>query len=246
MLDQMARGDMPGEQQFRVIAAASDEEQTEVWKKRKPKKGQPTVSWAEVARALSKTRMYARDASFDDDRRTASSGRRTCSRRPTRTAAIPSMLKHSSKRSTSGWRTICPSAARSSRSTTGVSPSCRRRPSAFTESPANRTAPAFISIATVRCRPSPTGCPSRNAGSSDESGVVVAKPRLDVTRKGQEMVGDMRTDALHEALARAPVEDDTLLALLVLAFAGQNVSVASGNAGGHAKFATHAARPDWG
>ena len=44
------------------------------------------------------------------------------------------------------------------------------------------------------------------------------------------MIGDLRTDALHEALGRAPIEDDTLLALLVLAFAGQNVSIASGNA----------------
>ncbi len=67
MLDQMARGDMPSEQQLRVIAAATDEEQGEVWKKHKPKKGQPTVSWSEVARALTRTRMYARDASFDDD-----------------------------------------------------------------------------------------------------------------------------------------------------------------------------------
>ena len=44
-----------------------------------------------------------------------------------------------------------------------------------------------------------------------------------MTRKGIEMIGDIRTDALHEALGRAPIEEDTLLALLVLAFAGQNV-----------------------
>ena len=56
-----------------------------------------------------------------------------------------------------------------------------------------------------------------------------------MTRKGMEMIGDLRTDALHEALARAPIEDDTLLALLVLAFAGQNVSIASGNADGYAR-----------
>ena len=54
------------------------------------------------------------------------------------------------------------------------------------------------------------------------------------------MIGDLRTDALHEALSRAPIEDDTLLALLVLAFAGQNVSIASGNAGGALR--RHAAR----
>jgi ParB family chromosome partitioning protein len=43
------------------------------------------------------------------------------------------------------------------------------------------------------------------------------------------MIGDFRTDALHEALARAPIEEDTLMALLVLAFAGRNVSVDSGS-----------------
>ena len=53
-----------------------------------------------------------------------------------------------------------------------------------------------------------------------------------------EMIGDLRTDALHEALGRAPIEDDTLLALLVLAFAGQNVSIASGNADALARHCT--------
>nr|WP_246764248.1 hypothetical protein [Rhizobium leguminosarum] len=48
------------------------------------------------------------------------------------------------------------------------------------------------------------------------------------------MIGDFRTDALHEALAQAPIEDDTLMAMLVRAFAGQNVSVDSGSeASGH-------------
>ena len=49
------------------------------------------------------------------------------------------------------------------------------------------------------------------------------------------MIGDLRTDALHEALSRAPIEDDTLLALLVLGLAGQNVRVDSG-AGGDFRF----------
>jgi hypothetical protein len=49
-------------------------------------------------------------------------------------------------------------------------------------------------------------------------------------------------DALHEALGRAPIEEDALLALLVLAFAGQNVSIASGNADGYARLERHAAR----
>lgn len=52
-----------------------------------------------------------------------------------------------------------------------------------------------------------------------------------MTRKGVEMIGDLRTDALHEALARAPIEDATLMALLVLALAGRNVSIQSGAGG---------------
>ena len=67
MLDHMARGDMPNEQQLRTIAAASLREQKEVWKANKPSKGDPQVSWWSVANALAKTRMYARDASFGDD-----------------------------------------------------------------------------------------------------------------------------------------------------------------------------------
>jgi ParB family chromosome partitioning protein len=46
-----------------------------------------------------------------------------------------------------------------------------------------------------------------------------------VTQKGLDMIGDLRTDALHEALARAPIEDDTLMALLILAFTGTNVTL---------------------
>jgi hypothetical protein len=91
--------------------------------------------------------------------------------------------------------------------------------------------PRSTSTATARCRRSTTACPRprRRARESRRGGCrrVVSKPRPDVTRKGIEMIGDLRTDALHEALARAPIEDDTLMALLVLAFAGQNVSVDS-------------------
>lgn len=66
MLDQMAKGDMPEERQLRVIAAAAVEEQAEVWKKHRPKKGD-TTSWWSVVQALEKRHMFARDAKFGDD-----------------------------------------------------------------------------------------------------------------------------------------------------------------------------------
>jgi ParB/RepB/Spo0J family partition protein len=67
MLDQMAKGDMPNEQNLRTIAAASQVEQTEVWEKYKPKKADPIVYWHEVARALTKTCVFAKHASFGDE-----------------------------------------------------------------------------------------------------------------------------------------------------------------------------------
>ena len=66
MLDVMAQGSMPSEEQLRTIAAASLEEQTQVWKKNKPKKGHE-VYWHEIARALSKRRIPFSAAKFDDD-----------------------------------------------------------------------------------------------------------------------------------------------------------------------------------
>ena len=85
----------------------------------------------------------------------------------------------------------------------------------------------------------------KGTASEDTGGTqVTAKSRPDVTRKGIEMIGDFRTDALHEALARAAIEEDTLMALLVLAFAGRNVSVDSGSSDtvyGHARLERHAA-----
>ena len=67
MLDVMAQGSMPNEEQLRTIAAATREEQAQVWKKHKPKKGHTEVAWYEIARALAKRRMPASAAKFGDD-----------------------------------------------------------------------------------------------------------------------------------------------------------------------------------
>src|SRR5271166_6119903 len=64
MLDVMALGSMPSEDQLRTIAAASLEEQAQVWKKNKPKKGDD-FSWYHVAHALSKRRIPFAAAKFD-------------------------------------------------------------------------------------------------------------------------------------------------------------------------------------
>jgi ParB family chromosome partitioning protein len=83
----------------------------------------------------------------------------------------------------------------------------------------------------------------KGKGADDDIGSV-PKARPPVTNKGQDMIGDFRTDALHEALDRAPIEDDTLMALLILAFSGQNVSVRTDGGQslyGNSQLAKHAA-----
>jgi ParB family chromosome partitioning protein len=56
------------------------------------------------------------------------------------------------------------------------------------------------------------------------------KPRAEITAKGVALIGDLRTRALHQALQEAPVTDDVLLGMLVLALSGKNVQVNSGDA----------------
>ena len=104
-------------------------------------------------------------------------------------------------------------------------------------------------VQTVHYRLSETAKPKGSGAEGTAQGGDVAgafttqNARPDVTQKGHDMIGDFRTDALHEALGRAPIEDDMLMALMVLAFAGQNVRVDSGADGtvyGGKRFSRHA------
>ena len=65
-----------------------------------------------------------------------------------------------------------------------------------------------------------------------ETETAQPKSRPDVTQKGHAIIGDLRTDALHQALRERDIDDGTLLALCVLAFGGKNVSIQSAAEGG--------------
>ncbi len=255
MLDHMAKGDMPNEQQLRTIAAASLDEQKEVWKKHKPSKADPQVSWWSVAQALQKTRMYARHASFGDDLAQAygiqwvedlfapadEDSRYTTNVEAFLGAQHEWMANNLPKKGiiaeTTNWGEVrLPSKA-------------ERVHGKPTKSDC---AAMYLDregrVQTVHYRmpeaKKPKGKAALGSVSAPDDVGVVSKPRPDVTRKGVEMIGDYRTDALREALGRAPIEDDTLMALLILAFAGQNVSVTTGSGGfhnGHSPLAKHAA-----
>ncbi|WP_292256321.1 plasmid partitioning protein, partial [Mesorhizobium sp.] len=240
MLDHMARGDMPNESQLRTIASASLEDQRQVWKKHKPSKADPQVSWWSVAQGLTKTRMYARDASFGDDLAQAygiawvedlfapadEDIRYTTDVEAFLGAQQEWMTNNLPRKGVlvevNGWG----------------QPELPKKAERVYGKPAKSDCTAMYldrdgKVQSVHYR-LPEAKKAKAKGDSgagtdgvDDAGIVSAS-RPDVTRKGIEMIGDLRTDALHEALARAPIEDDTLMALLVLAFAGQNVSVASG------------------
>jgi ParB/RepB/Spo0J family partition protein len=234
MLDHMAKGDMPGEQQLRAIAAANLDEQREVWKAQKPKKGDPQVSWWSVANALSKKRMYARDASFGDDLVQAygitwvedlfapadEDSRYTTDVEAFLGAQQEWMTNHLPKRgviadvNSWGEATLPPKAER-----------VYGKPGKGDLTAMYLDREGKVQSVTFRL-PEPKKKSADEADADDA--IVMPKSRPDVTRKGVEMIGDLRTDALHEALARAPIEDDTLMALLVLALAGRNISVQSG------------------
>ncbi|MBC7280592.1 ParB/RepB/Spo0J family partition protein [Hoeflea sp.] len=247
MLDQMAKGDMPDERQLRTIAAASIAEQKEVWKIHKPKKNE-TTSWCSVANGLSKTRMYARDASFhdelaqaygiawvedlfapadEDSRYTNDVEAFLGAQQEWMTNNLP---KNGMITELNGWNG--PDLPKKAERVYG-----KPKKSDHTAMYLDRDGKVQ---SVVYRMPEPKAAKSK----AEESGAIAPTQRSDVTQKGQDMIGDFRTDALHEALHRAPIEDDTLMALLVIAFAGQNVRVdtGSGNTGSfRSLIAPHAA-----
>ncbi|AEI04537.1 putative ParB-like nuclease (plasmid) [Afipia carboxidovorans OM5] len=252
MLDHIAKGDMPSEQHLRTIVAATQDEQAQVWKKHKPRKTDPQVSWSDVARALTKDRMYARHANFGDDLAQAygivwqedlfapadEDSRYTNDVEAFLGAQQEWMTANMPKRSTVievttwGDPKLPPKAERvygkpNKSDCTG-----------WYLDPRNGS---VQSIAYRMQKPKKDKAKAKGSHASGSDSTAPAS-RPDVTRRGMDMIGDLRTDALHEAFARAPIEDDTLTALLVLAFAGGNVSVASGRNSDHGIRAQQARR----
>lgn len=245
MLDHIAKGDMPNEQQLRVIASASADEQKEVWKKHKPTKVDPMAPWSRIAQGLTKVKMWAKDASFGDDLAQAygiqwlddlfvpagEDGRYTTNVEAYLGAQQEWMANHLPKRgiiaelNTWGQPVLPPKAEKIySKPTKSDHVAMYVDRSGKVQSIAYRMPPK-----------------KEAKGKSDASGAAPT-PRPDVTRKGMDMIGDFRTEALHEALARTPIENDTLMALLILAWAGMNVSVSSASESGyfgHRRFARH-------
>ena len=242
MLDHMALGDIPNEQQLRTIASTSVDEQRQVWKANKPKKSE-RADWYNIARALSKTRMFAKDASFGEDLATAygiewvedlfapadQDNRYTTNVEAFLGAQQEWMTSNLPKRgalieiNNYGQPELPKKAER-----VYGKPSKSDHVGMYLDRDGKVQSVAYRMPEEKMAKGKSAGVPASGDASMDESTVAAPKQRPDVTQKGLDMIGDFRTDALHEALGRAPIEDDMLMALLVLSLAGQNVRVDSG------------------
>jgi ParB/RepB/Spo0J family partition protein len=246
MLDVMALGSMPNEEQLRTIAVASREEQAQVWKKYKPKKGQTDVLWYEVARALARRRMPASAAKFGDDLAKAygieweddlfappgEDSRYTTNvegffgaqqewlqnNLPERGRLLPvddygqGQLPKKAER-------VYGKPGKTDLIGHFVDVRTGEAQTVVYRMPAPKTAG----------KPADGGKPGAASDGGDDEGAPTAKTRPAVTQKGVAMIGDLRTDALHQALSDMPIEDDTLFGMLILAFGGDNVTVDSGS-----------------
>ena len=240
MLDRMHAGDMPAEGELRTIASAATEEQAAAWKKNKPKKGE-RVSWWALADALKRREMKAADALFDADYAEAYG-----------VSYIEDLFAPADEDSRTttnvdGFLSAQQAWIEANLPERGVILSSGQYGEAKLPRDAIRTyskpgpedhvgyhlEERTGKMDTIIYR-LPKAQPSKGAGVGPGAAGADAdqkKPRAAVTQKGEAMIGDMRTDALHAALRDEPITDDVLIGLLVLALGGNNVEIKTGIAG---------------
>ena len=236
ILDAMARGDMPSDDQIRTIAAATIEEQTQVWKKHKPRKNERT-NWFAVANALAKRRIPFSAAKFDaeiaakygvewhddlfgpgdEDGRYTTNGEGFY-------GAQQEWLENSLPKG----GVLVP------QNEYGQPQLPKKAEHVYGKPGKNDITGYYLDPRTAEVKTVVYRVPvEKKAGKgtgkgSPETSPMPAKTRPDVTQKGNAIIGDLRTDALHEALHKHDIEDTTLIALLVLALGARNVTVQSG------------------
>lgn len=237
ILDHMAKGDEPDPDDLQVIANASIEEQEAVWKQHKPKKGQE-ASWWSIVNPLRKRRLMRKDARFDDalarrfglaweDDLFGPGGEDNLY-----TTKVQEFFDAQTEWLATNLASLHPNACIVEADRYG-SPSLPPGAERHYGKPEEAEGMAFFldrntgSLNGIPFR-TPVRARSERSSASTGSGAVKApNARADVTQKGMAMIGDYRTDALHQALRESPIDDQTLIGLLVLALAGENVSVQS-------------------
>ena len=236
ILDQIGAGDMPREQELRTIASAPREDQAAVWKKLKPKKGEGAIWW-KIAQALEKTRFFAKDAKFGEDERAAfaivwqedlfaegdEDNRFTVDGEAFASAQRAwldaNMPKNGVLLETDqyGQPKLPPKAQR-----TWTKPK-KGDQVGFTIQPRDGT------IHEIVFRMPEAGNEERQEPieptTSEDEAPAPKKTRPEITYKGTEIIGALRTEALVKGLEANPVDDATLIGLLILALNARNVSI---------------------
>ncbi|WP_264598855.1 ParB N-terminal domain-containing protein [Rhodoblastus acidophilus] len=238
ILERIGQGDMPQEHYLRAIASAPIAEQAEAWEAHKPKK-KDGVSWHAIANALSRRQMFARDASFgeteqqafgitwiedlfapanEDSRFTTDAAAFLAAQRAWLESNLP---ENGAIIEMDQWGNAqLPKGAERIWST----PTPDDRIGHYID-------PRSGAIKTVAYRIAKRAAAAKGMVEDGGEGGEPTQPktRPDITGKGMEMIGEMRTEALHGALSRPDIADETLIALLILALAADNVTVRTGD-----------------
>ncbi len=234
ILDQIGAGDMPREQELRTIASASREDQAAVWKKFKPKKGEG-VLWWRLSQALDKTRFFARDAKFGEDERAAfgivwqedlfaegdEDNRFTVDGEAFISAQRAWLDAHMPKNGVlldvDGYgREKLPPKAQPT-----WTKSKKGDQIGFSINPRDGTVREVVFRVS---EPEIQKGKGRSAGAEGD-GPAPKRTRPEITHKGTEIIGALRTEALVKSLEVNACDDMALIGLLVLALNAQNVTI---------------------
>jgi ParB family chromosome partitioning protein len=235
ILDQIGAGDMPREQELRTIASATREDQAAVWKKFKPKKGEG-VLWRRLSQALDKTRFFARDAKFGEDERAAfgivwqedlfaegdEDNRFTVDGEAFMSAQRAWLDAHMPKNGVLldvdeyGREKLPPKAQ-----PTWTKPK-KGDKIGFAIRPRDGT---IHEVVFRMPEPEAKKGKDRSSGNDQDEAPTPKKTRPEITHKGDEIIGALRTDALVKSLEVNAVDDATLIGLLILALNARNVSI---------------------
>lgn len=235
ILDHMASGDEPDHDDLAAIANAPIEEQAEVWKQHKPKKG-TEASWWSIVNPLKKRRLLRKDARFGDDLArkfgiaweddlfgqggednlyTTLVAEFFAAQTEWLATELPNLHPRASiiEKGSYGQVELPAGAQR-----TYGNPQEGDEMGFYLD---DRT--GAVESVTFRIIARVKGANGlQNSDQPKGPGT-----RADVTQKGVTIIGDYRTDALHKAIEVNEIDDQTMIGLLVLALAGTNVTVQS-------------------